>query len=158
MNFILRKATKDDSDFLFILRNEESVRAVSLNSDPISRETHERWFEKKLNDKSSLVCIAETEGGEKIGQVRYDVLREEAEASIAIAGRFRGKGYGVPVLTRSVALFWELFQEVTKIQAFINLDNEVSLRVFGRAGYQSVGTSTKGGLLRNEMILKRPPR
>lgn len=151
---ILRKADLRDSKFLFDLRNEESVRRVSLNDKPITSEEHRRWFEKKIADPNALLLIAEI-GSEPIAQVRFDARGEEAEVSVAVVKDWRGKGYGTEILRQSARLCFKNFPAVERIRAFINLGNDSSVRSFSKAGYQYRERSEEGGLTRNLLILER---
>ncbi len=151
----IRKLKLEDSEFLFNLRNEEAVRLVSLNSNPISLDTHSQWFQKKLESQNSIIFISEVDSL-PIGQTRYDLLNpKEAEVSIAVTSNFRGKGYGTEILKRTAKQFFQDFPGVEMIYAFINLGNEASLRSFAKAGYRLLGKSDLGGLTRNQMILSR---
>lgn len=149
----LRKAAPGDLKFLFNLRNEESVRAVSLNSAPVDLNIHRKWFEKKLASSDSAIFIAEI-GSSPVAQVRFDADGQSAEVSIAVVKDFRGKGYGAEILKAAAARFFSEFPDVKTIRAFINLGNDASLRSFGKAGYKLVGESDEGGLTRHLMVLE----
>lgn len=153
-NLNIRKVRVKDSEFLFMLRNEESVRAVSLNSAPITWEAHQRWFEKKLANPNSMIYISESDSS-PIAQTRYDVNGESAEVSISVVIEFRGKGYGSEILKRTAEKFFRNFPFVKTVKAYINMGNVISLRSFAKAGYQLIGNSEEGGLTRNLMILNR---
>lgn len=154
MELTIRKAQSKDSQFLFNLRNEESVRAVSLNSDLISLDTHQQWFRKRLVNPNSIIYISESDFV-PIAQTRYEVSGEEAEVSIAVVKEFRGKGYGSEILKKTASHFFKDFPEVRTVKAFINLGNEASVHSFRKAGYQYVGRSKEGGLERDKFVLIR---
>ena len=149
----LRKAAPEDLEFLFNLRNEESVRAVSFNSAPIDLDTHRRWFEKKLASSGSVIFIAEI-GSLPIAQVRFDADGPRAEVGIAVVKSFRGKGHGTEILKQASSRFLKEFQKIKTVNAFINLGNDISLRSFSKAGYRHIGKSDHGGLTRHLMILE----
>ena len=46
---ILRKATMDDCDFVYNLRNEPYVRNASWNTETIEYSKHKEWFKKITN-------------------------------------------------------------------------------------------------------------
>ena len=155
----IRKALLEDSEFLFNLRNEESVRKVSGNPNIIPWENHQAWFKKRLVNPKSIIFIIELEG-QSIAQTRYDLGGNgtaldgsDAEVSIAVAKDFRGKGLGTEILKKTAEKFWETFPEIKTIRAFINLGNEASVRSFSKAGYRLIGQSNHNGLVQNEMIL-----
>ena len=156
-DFSLRRATRRDARFLFNLRNEPEVRRLSLHREPLSYTTHLSWLDRKLAENGCALFIVETEG-QRIGQVRYDILREspaEAEVSIALAAAFRGKGYGHRVLRAATRKFFSLFRRARTVYAHINLGNERSMRSFAKAGYRMRGISRRGGMARREMTALR---
>ncbi|MDO8429801.1 MAG: GNAT family N-acetyltransferase [bacterium] len=139
MNFTLRKVMIGDSDFLFNLRNEESVRRVSFNQESINPMGHSEWFKKKLADSQSQIFIAEVKS-QSIGMVRFDLIGDaDAEVNVAVTEKFQGKGYGSGILRQSAVKFLELFPKINSIHAFIKPDNLVSIRSFIKAGYALQG-------------------
>lgn len=135
MDIKLRRANLGDLEFLFNLRNEEAVRLVSFNSDPIDLETHQKWFEKKLGSNESVLFIAEA-GSRPIAQIRFDWLGDNAaEANIAVTGEFRGRGYGSDILRKASMRFLEEFPNCARIYAYVKPENAASVRSFAKAGY-----------------------
>ncbi len=155
MDFSLRKATPNDLEFLFNLRNEEVVRRFSLNSELISLDTHKKWFERKMASQDSVIFIAEKDS-EPIAQTRFDLVGEDtAEVSIAVAADFRGKGYGTEILKQTTRLFLDSHPNVLMVRAYIELDNAASLRSFTKAGYRLKGESNDGGKTRHFLIFPK---
>lgn len=155
MNITLRKAQKDDSEFLFNLRNEEAVRRVSGNSESISFETHSAWFAKKLAGAASVIFITEEEGI-PIAQIRFDIEgKDNADISIAVVASKRGKGYGATIIKAATTRFLEEHRDVSAVSAFINLGNEASRKSFAKAGYKDRGESNKSGLQRHLFVFSR---
>lgn len=154
MTLKLRVAKKDDSRFLFTLRNEEAVRLVSRQQDPIRFSDHEKWFEKKLQDSGSLILIAE-ESGTPIAQTRFDVRDQTAEISIAVVSLFRGKGYGTRVIMEATKHFFLKYREVRLVRAFANIGNDASVRSFVKAGYRHLGEVDDGGTKRHLLVFER---
>lgn len=152
--FSLRPARKEDSQFLFDLRNEEAVRCVSSNPDPISLETHHHWFEKKLASKESVIFIAEEEGT-SFAQTRFDIVDEEtADISIAVIATKRGKGYGALLIGEATKCFLSLHPKVSLVRAFIKPENAASLRSFLKAGYLADRETTQNGV-RFVLLIRR---
>ena len=135
MEIQLRRANSGDLDFLFNLRNEEAVRSVSFNSDPIDLETHRKWLEKKFAGNESVLLVAEI-NSQPVAQVRFDWSDDgSAEVNIAVTEKFRGQGHGTDILQKSSAMFLEEFPKCAGIYAYIKPDNIVSIRSFTKAGY-----------------------
>lgn len=155
MNFILRKATEEDSEFLYHLRNEETVRHFSLNPDPIIWETHRTWFEKKLASPDSVIFVVE-KNGTAIAQTRFDLVDAvHADINIAVVSEFRGKGYGTEIIKKTTVLFLTEHPAVSLVRAYINLGNEASRKSFAKAGYVLQGESNHGGLRRTLLVFSR---
>jgi RimJ/RimL family protein N-acetyltransferase len=125
--------------------NDPTVRANAFDSEPILWETHVRWYRSRLDSPGTRFWILE-DGGEPVGQIRYD--RDDsgnaAEISYSIASKHRGKGYGSALLrmTRTLALA-EL--EVEEIRAVTFAENEASRRAFARSGFRISEPSTSRG-------------
>lgn len=139
LDFKIRKAIPVDSEFLFSLRNEESVRKASFSSEPIALEDHQSWFKKVLADPSWQIYIIEV-SGQPIAQVRFDGINEkEIEVNVAVSGNFQDKGYGSAILRETAKQFFKDFPDTNLIHAYIKPDNQSSLRSFGKADYQLIG-------------------
>ncbi len=152
---LLRKATKNDSEFLFTLRNEESVRRVSGNPESISRETHEKWFEEKLTSSAAVIFIAE-ENGSAIAYVRFEVIQKDtASISVALVPSARGKGNGTRIITQATTRFLDEHPALSEVRAYINLGNEASEKSFSAAGYEPKGDSERGGMRQHLLISKK---
>lgn len=134
----LRPATKDDCRMLWEWRNDSLVRSVSFSSDEIPFESHSQWFNKKLEAANCLIQIAENKHGVPIGQVRFDLIENDAaEISISVSAEHRSAGYGSKLIR--TATEWILSSHrVSEIVAAIKEDNVASQRAFEKAGYQRV--------------------
>lgn len=156
MDIKLRKANAGDLDFLFRLRNEEAVRKASFDSDPISLETHKKWLEKTFAHSDRVLFIAE-ENCLRAAQVRFDWLSDiEAEVSIAVTKKFRGRGYGSEILQKASAIFLEKFPKCRKIYAYIKANNQASFNSFEKAGYLFQKATERKGQKCVEMAFYSP--
>jgi UDP-2,4-diacetamido-2,4,6-trideoxy-beta-L-altropyranose hydrolase len=149
----IRKAKKVDITFLFNLRNDAAVRESAFNSKPIDKETHKQWFNKKLLDKNAIIFIAEN-NGLKVGQIRFDIdkIKCKAEVDIAIAPKYRAKGYGVKLLTSGCKFIFKKTSKCKKIVAYIKPENEISIRIFSKAGFQNCGCVNHNRIKCVEMV------
>jgi RimJ/RimL family protein N-acetyltransferase len=88
-----------------------------------------------MADPGSVFYIAESDEGDALGIVRFQVEGDKAVASINIAPEQRSKGYGGPFLRIASK---RLFQDspVARVDAYIKPDNEASVKVFSHAGYR----------------------
>ncbi len=135
----LRKVTDEDAKLIHEWVNDPGVRAVSFRPEPISWETHERWFADRL----AAVClwfIAQDATGRPIGQIRFDRDGDEATVSIALSPLQRGRGYGAALVRRGTLRAVEAGVRV--VHAFAKPDNAASIAVFRTAGYVRMGEET----------------
>jgi len=130
----LRPAEKNDCKTLWEWANEADARAASFSSEEILWVNHKRWFEQKLKDKNCFIYIAESEAGELVAQVRFELASKEALISVSVDRDQRGKGYGVDAITLGTQKVLEE-SDVELIKAYIKPSNPASQRAFERAGY-----------------------
>jgi UDP-2,4-diacetamido-2,4,6-trideoxy-beta-L-altropyranose hydrolase len=140
----LRPAEHADCRMIWDWASDQDVRAVSFSGQAIGWEQHVQWFHAKLRDKNSIFFVATDLENVPIGQVRYDLAGTHAVVSVSLASRFRGKGYGTPILNMAAE---ELFSKtvVTAIDAYVKPSNEASLRLFTKAGFSPGGPASVGG-------------
>tara|TARA_B100000212_G_C27316175_1_gene508030 strand:- start:680 stop:1135 length:456 start_codon:yes stop_codon:yes gene_type:complete len=131
-----RLATIEDSDELLNWRNDVVTRNSFFNKKVINKIDHEKWFKKILSSKTSIVVIL-FEDHDKIGVVRYDLIKKLINVSININPLFRQKGYGSKMLIESEPHIHKnsCFKK-DKIIAKIIKENIASVKVFKKAGYQ----------------------
>jgi RimJ/RimL family protein N-acetyltransferase len=123
-----------DMNTFFNWANEDSVRKLSFNSEKITYQDHQLWFEKQLNDENCFMYIFYTHID--IGQVRIQkVTNNDAIINISLDEKFRGKGYGVQMLTMSTEIFRKSFPNII-INAYIKTENIASKNVFEKSGFK----------------------
>jgi UDP-2,4-diacetamido-2,4,6-trideoxy-beta-L-altropyranose hydrolase len=133
--FWLRSAKSTDAVQVWNWANDPEVRQVSFNSDPIPWESHQPWFTRKLEDKSSVLLIAcKLEDDTPFGLIRFDLENAEAVVSVMLDSQSRGHGLGSRVLKRATQRIFAT-REVTTVRAYVKTDNPRSHRAFARAGY-----------------------
>lgn len=117
---ILRKATMDDCDFIYNLRNEPYVRNASWNTKTIDYSKHKEWF--KNNYKYYYII------GDRKGFVRI----KDDEVSIAVVKGEQNTGLGTAALD-------EIAKMHPNLKAEVKLDNIQSLNFFINAGFKPTG-------------------
>jgi spore coat polysaccharide biosynthesis protein SpsF len=135
-SLILRVATLDDAMDILEWRNDVVTRAMSRQSDAVSRDDHLRWFTRALVDPARLLlmgCVA----GEKIGMTRFDLLAPGTwEVNINLAPAQRGKGFSHVLLAVSLQTIAE--RRPQKIVAEIKPANARSRRLFEAHGFRRI--------------------
>ena len=134
--------------------NDPVARSVSFSSDPIAWESHSRWFAAKLMDPCCLFFIVLNPSDIPIGQIRFEVVENEAVISISLAPDQRGKGYGSGIIQfASQNVFAST--NVEAIHAYIKPGNQSSIRAFTRAGFSDSGSVEIRGNLARKYTLQR---
>nr|WP_262902622.1 GNAT family N-acetyltransferase [Pontibacter aydingkolensis] len=134
----MREATTDDLMLLFDWANDPEVRKNSFNPNPILLESHTRWLHTKLEDKQSMLYIAEV-SGVPAAHIRFELLNGKAIISYLIGSDFRGKGLGHMILKKGVAKLLQHQPKLNLIEGLVQKENIASIRAFEKAGF-SYGT------------------
>ena len=150
----LRPVKESDIRLVWEWANDPVARAVSFSARPIPWENHEKWFAIKLRDPNSLYYIVQDAVNTPVGQVRYQIVGEEAVVSVSLAPEQRGKGYGSHILKLSAR---RVFDEtgVKLVHAYIKPGNEASVRAFTKAGYVDHGKAEMMGNPALDYVLSR---
>jgi UDP-2,4-diacetamido-2,4,6-trideoxy-beta-L-altropyranose hydrolase len=150
----LRRAAAEDCELIWKWANDSEARAVSLSSDPIPWETHQKWFAAHSTAPSCLFYVATNGNDNLVGQIRYDLSEDEAIVSVSLAKESRGRGYGASLIVRgSEQCFAE--SKVNRIRAYIKPTNTASVRAFDRAGYRDDGQAEVRGQMVRQFIFDR---
>lgn len=129
----LRVARPSDAVLFFDWRNDSLARKMSFNSDPIDWRTHRQWFERRLNEGSSRLFVAEVQGL-PIGQVRLDYESDSITLSYALDPLVRGKGWSRQLIL--MALSNPAIERDRRVVAHVRVDNEASSKIFRSLGWK----------------------
>ena len=134
---ILRPVVAEDAGLLLALRNDPASVHFSRTGQRVSAEEHKAWFADVVDNPGRRVWIGEVDG-EAVGQVRVDVENGAGEVSIALAERWRGRGYGTAMLAvlRQTLL---ADHQVRRLVARVHQDNAASAAAFRRVGFEPGG-------------------
>ena len=131
MDYCLRRANKEDTNFLYELRNDELTRAMSINSDLVQYEDHIAWLEKTLGSAEvNLYILKRTDIDQRCGMGRVE--HEDSNTlllSWAIAPKFRGRGLASLIIKELIAL------REAKYCAYIKPDNLPSIKAAEKVGF-----------------------
>ncbi len=132
--FYLRSAADVDSQKVFDLSNDPVVRSQSINSNTIDPDDHKKWFAEKIKKEDYIFLLAFDRKNNFIGQVRFDINKDDAVVSISIVNKFRGKGFSKNILKEACTkIFSE--KDISTITAYILPDNIASINGFKSAGF-----------------------
>ena len=115
---------------------------------PLTRDEHERWYEKTLEDPNSLTLIIEHDS-EPVGKIGYtrggDVDESTAKVTINLTYRAHGKGLATAAFREGSKLVRDLkFAE--RIIARVRPDNVGSIKALENAGFVRRGTVVAHGV------------
>jgi RimJ/RimL family protein N-acetyltransferase len=145
----VRPAEPEDALEVLRWRNDEHVRSMSRNSDPIDEAGHVAWFSRALADPARMLLMGVSEGS-PVGLVRFDRQQEALwEVSIVVAPEARGRGLGGRLLDLAVRRF-AVGHPGVRLLAEVKRCNEASRRLFASLGF--VLDAEHGELLRFFLI------
>lgn len=150
----LRRVEPSDARLLWGWANDPQTRQASFNSDPIPLATHERWLAGRLGDPEAVLLLAEDDGGEPVGVVRFEPRGPDRVISVTIAPTRRGKGLGHAVI-RSACEWLRNHRKTGLVIAEIKATHVASQRAFLRAGFAETGRTVLRGF---EAIVMSTPR
>lgn len=131
----MRPARAEDARLLWEWANDPLVLAMAFDPKPLPWEPYQQWFLQRLADGQSWFAILETADAQPVGQVRFDAGPEGVEMDYAIAGPFRGQGYGAALLTQAMRLARTRWSADTRVIARVLTRNPRSLELCRRAGF-----------------------
>jgi UDP-2,4-diacetamido-2,4,6-trideoxy-beta-L-altropyranose hydrolase len=146
----LRPARLDDSQIVWLWRNDYKTRRSSQTNEPIPWPDHASWWPKALESADRHLFIAEL-AGVPVAFLRFDRAGEgEFEVSINLAPSARGSGLGGRILADGCSAFRKEKRPV-KLLATINRDNPASLNIFGKLGFVRSGALSNSDFERYEL-------
>ena len=149
-----RQILSTDVSIIFRWINDENVRKMSFHSEPISWEEHRAWFDSKIVDQNHVYYIALDENKIPVGQIRFGVNILDADVSVLIAPEFRKKGFGTEIIKCGTQLLFSS-TSVSKVHAYIKLNNYGSYKAFLNAGYSDIGETIYEGHKVYHMVQKK---
>ncbi len=72
----LRRTVDSDCEPFWDWANDPEARAASFRSKAISWEEHAKWFRAKMADPKAILYTAMDKGGNRVGEVRYQIEGE----------------------------------------------------------------------------------
>jgi RimJ/RimL family protein N-acetyltransferase len=143
LNITIRLVKENDIRFVYNLSNEPLVRENSYNSDKITFENHEKWFNNQLIKNKEVFYILEYDN-KPYGQVRFTVKESFSIIGIAISSKNRGMGLATQSLILSTEKYFQKYN--LPIYAYIKKTNMVSVNSFKKAGFVFLKNETVEGV------------
>lgn len=135
----VRDMSISDRNLVFKWVNDPITRANSLSSKEIKIETHNKWFNSKLQDNKCHFYLIQSVNCIAVGMVRFEQLNDgnSYEVHYSIAPIYRGLGVGAHVLRASINAIYLKIGEVV-IVGRIKKRNVASERIFKSIGFKIV--------------------
>lgn len=160
----LRALEPEDIDLLYEWENSEDNWAVSQTIAPFSKHTlaiYIRDSDRDIYEAKQLRMMITTHAGKTVGAIDlfdFDSLNLRVGIGILIhAPEDRSKGYATSALNLMVRYCFEKLG-LHQIYANILTDNEVSMKLFAKAGFQLIGTKREwirdGGIWKDEHFMQ----
>lgn len=145
--FVLRPAEERDMDTIFNWRNDPWIVSLGISKKTVTREEHQKWFDRVFNSPDYLLYIIESEEGEGMGTLRFDRQEDQSVAHVTIylLQQFVGKGIGIKVLDEGCAIALREWPKLQSIEAHISKDNEKSPKAFEKAGFTFLKEAIEDG-------------
>jgi len=138
----VRAAGPEDCRRIWEWRNEREARAASFTTREVPYEEHRAWFTRAIADPRVRLFVV-LRRGRAIGYVRFAIEGEDAEISVSLDPRERGKGYGAAAI--AVASDLMLAGPVRQVVAHVKTANPASRTAFERAAFTLRGTRQIAG-------------
>lgn len=130
----IRDAKHNDSLLYYNWANDPIVRRMAFHSEPISLESHRKWFEGKIKSEKSHLTVCYY-GNTPIGQVRFDeVCEDEYEIDISVDSGFRSNGLGRDMLKVALDYVHDKYQ-INSFLAVVKVENIPSQKMFMSVGF-----------------------
>lgn len=134
-NMFLRPVSSEDMDLLFRWANNKRVRMNSFSSEMIHYETHKKWFHNVVNSNNVLQYIY-CNDHEPIGQVRLDIVGDNAFIDYSISESYRGQGHGENMLKLVESLVIEKHPYIKFLTAQVKDENIASKTIIEKLDYK----------------------
>jgi len=142
----LRALEPEDLDFVYAIENDETIWEVSNTQTPYSRYLIHQYLENAHQDiyeaKQLRLAICLNNSQEAIGLIDlfdFDPKNNRAGVGILINDTLnRNRGIGSEALALIVDYSFEQLQ-LHQLYANIGTDNEISIQLFTKFGFQKIG-------------------
>lgn len=117
-------------------RNEERVLQQLLNTNYVTAEQHQVWFNNYQQDEKTYVWLGHDENDHAISQVSvYDIEDGQAQLGrLIVASHALGKGVGVLSVLGAIELARTL--KIKKLWLQVRSTNDAAIRIYRACGFK----------------------
>ena len=140
-NLLIKEASELHSHLIWEWRNDDKTRSLSRNPRIIGWDEHEKWFENALGDPSKFLYVGtlrQFSENKPVGVIRFELInsqKDHYEISVVISPNFRGKGYGLKLLSSGISIFSKEINKKSILFAEVKKNNYRSNNLFTSAGF-----------------------
>ena len=141
----LRGVEPDDIRILFEIENDLELWKYSNRSQPYSKDLLQNYIANAHKDifetrqvKFTLVNLKDQPIG-FIDLFDFEPLHHRSGVGLAIQKQFQGKGYASGALAL-LEFYAKKYLQLYQLYAHIAVENNISIRLFERQGYDFIGT------------------
>jgi len=135
IKFFIRTVELKDCRSLWYWRNHKEARRWSFRPQKIPYAIHCRWFQKTMGDPKKTIYVVCDATGQRVGQTRFERLKNKAIISVTLNPRYYNKGIGNHLIRRTSHKYLKDFPNIKKIVAEINQNHIASHKAFYKANY-----------------------
>ncbi|MEZ4786847.1 MAG: GNAT family protein [Flavobacterium haoranii] len=156
-NIFLRALEPEDLEFIYLIENDESIWEVSHTQTPYSKFLIRQYLENAHQDiyeaKQLRLAICKKDTFQAIGLIDlfdYDPQNSRAGIGILIhTESYKNKGIGTEALDLLIKYSFSNLQ-LHQLYANISTDNEASLQLFTKFGFQKIGVKKQWNKINNQ--------
>lgn len=141
----IREASIKDSKAIWEWRNDKHSLSMFKNSNYVSFNSHNIWFQNKIRDSKTKIYIGYFDDKRKIGLVRFD-KQNDSKCLISINSNpeYRGKKLSSTLLKACIRNYRKINN--CKLVAEIHKNNIASKNIFLKSNFQLVNEKGNFGL------------
>lgn len=131
----LREMKKDDIPIIYEELNQKYVEKYCCNEKEEQKEAYEKWYNFVLNSPYYVMYIVTNKEEEFLGIIRFELDKKIGIISIYLLPKIRGKNLSEILITNAINKV-KTEKKIEIIEAYILKENEVSIHIFEKLGFQ----------------------
>jgi RimJ/RimL family protein N-acetyltransferase len=139
----LRIADLKDIDITFEWVNNYKIREYSINRSEVTREEHNAWFKKKIQNTKCKYYIL-TCDNIPVGSIRFDIdAKNDAQISYLIDPKYQGKKLGNYILKNGIKKLCSENKPIDKVYGYVMKENLASVKAFEKLNFNTVDSENQ---------------